>query len=271
MPTLRVTDPADPQIEVYRGLRDHAARQRRELPGGDMAGCFISEGDLVIARALEHGYSLTSVLVAAKRTKELPTAIGEALVFQASDDVLVEITGRPELRDPLACFVRPELRSPAELLASITSGTVAVLENVNNPNNLGVIMRNAAGLGLSAVLLDPTCGDPLYRRAVRASMGQVFALPHTRLGPLPDSLDLLHAAGFTSIALSPAGETSLRDFAPEHTKRAILLGAEGPGLTPATLDASHHRVRIDMAANVDSLNVANAAAIAFHALGGPTS
>ena len=268
MATERITDPDDPRIEVFQGLRDHAARQRRELPGGDMAGLFIAEGDLVIERAVTHGFTLVSVLVSDRRTKPLTAAAESATIYRASDDVLTKITGRPELRDPLACFVRPEPTLVGELLSNVDDGVVAVLENINNPNNLGVIMRNAAGLGVRAVLLDPTCGDPLYRRAIRASMGQVFALPHARIDALPEGLDMVHNAGFTTVALTPSGSTTLREFTTESTRVAVLLGAEGPGLSDPTLDAAHHRVRIDMAADVDSLNVANAAAIAFHSLRG---
>ena len=260
---IPIEHPHDPRIEPFLGLRDQETRKQRERADGDMAAVFMAEGDLVIDRAIAHGYSLRSVLVAGRRTKPLPDSVGDADVYLASDAVLTEVTGRPELRDPIACFARPPLPDLTELLEQ--HSTFAVLENVNNPNNLGVIMRNAAALGIDAVLLDPRCADPLYRRAVRASMGQVFAIPHTRLKALPSGLDPLHAAGVTSIALTPQGDITLRDFLPPK-KVAILLGAEGPGLTDATMAASKHRVRIPMANSVDSLNVANAAAIAFHHL-----
>ncbi len=256
-----ITNADDPRIEVYLGLRDQVARQQREQPGGDMAGFFIAEGDLVIERALEHGFTLDSVLIGERRTKPLPDAVDGHTIYAANDEVLTEITGRPALRDPIACFIRPEPTPLDKLLTS--NSTFAVLENVNNPNNLGVIMRNAAGLGVDAVLLDPTCGDPLYRRAIRSSMGQVFALPHARIPTLPAGLDTLHGHGIETVALSPAGTTNLRDLA-RPSKVAILLGAEGPGLTDATMAAAIHQVRIPMHKGVDSLNVANAAAIAFH-------
>lgn len=255
----------DERIGVYLGLRDHVARQQRELPGGDVAGSFIAEGDLVIERGLEHGYSLQSVLIGARRTKPLPQAFNDDIdIFLASDEVLTAITGRPGLRDPLSCFVRPPLPDASELVA--THRTFAVLESINNPNNLGVIMRNAAGLGVDAVLLDPTCGDPLYRRAIRASMGQVFSIPHARLESLSSGLDQLHAAGVTTVALTPSGETELRDVE-QPDRVAVLLGAEGPGLTDETLERATIRARISMSQNVDSLNVAAAAAIAFHHFG----
>lgn len=262
-----VTSAEDERIAVFLGLRDQAARKVREQPGGDMAGFFIAEGDLVIERAVQHGYTLDSVLIGERRTKPLPDAVGESTVYAANDAVLNEVTGRPQLRDPIACFLRPEPTSASALLAQHSgTATFAVLENVNNPNNLGVIMRNAAGLGIDAVFLDPTCGDPLYRRAIRSSMGQVFALPHARLDAFPGGLDVLHDAGVETVALSPSASVDLNNF--ERSEMvAMLLGAEGPGLTEETMDACTHTARISMSNNVDSLNVANAAAIAFHHLG----
>ena len=260
---IDINDRDDPRIEVFLGLRDHAARQRLERPGGPHAASFIAEGDVVIERGLGAGLTLRSVLISARRRKPLPPLPASSSVFAASDDVLTSITGRPELRDPLACFVRPELPDVDEVLPS--ASRVAVLVGLNNPNNLGVIMRNAAGLGIDAVLLDPTCGDPLYRRAIRASMGQVFAVPHCRIGPMPDSLGLLHDRAFETIALTPRGDQDIRDV-PSPDRVAILLGAEGPGLDDDTIDAATHQVRIKMSNEVDSLNVANAAAIAFHEL-----
>lgn len=257
-----VHEATDPQVEVFLGLRDHAARQERELPGGDMASFFIAEGDLVIERAIAHGYEPMSVLVDSKRTKplDLPDA---TTLLAASDALLTTITGRPKLKDPIACFRRAPLPDLDSVLK--TANTVAVLEGINNPNNLGVIVRNAAGLGIDALVLDPTCGDPLYRRAIRASMGQVFAVPHTRIAALPEGLDVLGAHGFDTVALSPAGRDGFEHLQ-SNQKVAVLLGAEGPGLTPATMARCDHQVSIPMAREVDSLNVASAAAIAFHAL-----
>lgn len=260
---IAIDSPEDSRIQEFLGLRDQETRKQRERPDGDMAAVFMAEGDLVIDRAIANGYTLRSVLMAQRRTKPLPESVGDVDVYMASDSVLTEVTGRPELRDPIACFSRPPLPDLDQLLQQ--HSTFAVLENVNNPNNLGVIMRNAAALGIDAVLLDPRCADPLYRRAVRASMGQVFAIPHTRLAPLPNGLDALHDAGATTVALTPSGDVALRDFS-APAKVAILLGAEGPGLTNETMEAAQHRVRIPMANSVDSLNVANAAAIAFHHL-----
>ena len=260
-----IEDPNDPAISIFLGLRDHEVRQAREKPGGDAHGSFIAEGDLVIERAVSHGYSLSSVLVAATRTKPLPVAFAGAAIFAANDAVLTKITGRPKLRDPIACFDRPAPLDPEALLEQHVS--FAILENVNNPNNMGVIMRNAAALGIDAVLLDPTCSDPLYRRAIRSAMGQVFAIPHARIGPLHESLPLLHSHGIKTIALTPSGDVELSDIdLARDEKAAVILGAEGPGLEKASLDAANIRAKIEMSKDIDSLNVANAAAIAFYAL-----
>lgn len=260
-----IDDPNDARIEIFCGLRDQEVRKKREAPGGDAHGSFIAEGDLVIERGVEHGFALTSVLVSARRTKPLPSACEAAMVFRASDEVLTHITGRPALRDPIAQFVRPAPTDAAQLLAS--RRRFVVLENINNPNNMGVIMRNAAALGVEAVLLDPTCSDPLYRRAVRASMGQVFAIPHARIGRLGESLKLLHEHDIKTVALTPSGDSDLREVMAEpNEKVAVLLGAEGPGLTAEAMNAATIRAKISMSNDVDSLNVANAAAIAFYAI-----
>ena len=225
-----IEDPSDPRVAIFLGLRDHEVRQEREKPGGDAHGSFIAEGDLVIERAVEHGYALRSVLISNTRTKPLPPACVGAEIFAANKAVLTEITGKPKLRDPIARFDRPAPVDPEALLSAHSS--FAILENVNNPNNMGVLMRNAAALGMDAVLLDPTCSDPLYRRAIRSAMGQVFAIPHARIGPLPESLELVHEHDITTIALTPAGDVELSDITVDaNQKAAVMLGAEGPGLT----------------------------------------
>ncbi len=232
-----------------------------------MAGSFIGEGDVVIGRALTAGHHLECVLVDRARTRELPELPEGAEVFVAGPAVLQEVAGRKELRDPIACFVRPPERDVAQLLA--VSKTVLITEGVNNPTNMGVIMRCAAGLGIEAVLFDPTSCDPLYRRAVRVSMGEVFAIPHARIGSLPGSLEVVREAGFATFALTPDASAddigALRVGADE--KVALVLGAEGPGLTAETLAACERRLRIPMQAGVDSINVGTAAAVAFYALG----
>jgi tRNA G18 (ribose-2'-O)-methylase SpoU len=146
---------------------------------------------------------------------------------------------------------------------------VCVLEELSNATNLGAVFRSAAALGVEAVLLAPTCGDPLYRRSVRVSMGEVFALPYARVGQWPDGLEQLRDRGFRLLALTPdAAATSLDTLVPDEDDRlAVLLGAEGPGLSESVLDIADLLVRIPMAADVDSLNVAAAAAVAFWVVG----
>jgi len=248
------------------GLRDHVVRQHEEQPGGQWAGSFMAEGDLVIERGLRAGHTLRSVLVDGRRPA--PGCIPDDIaVFAADSTVLSAVAGRTKLRDAIACFARPHLPTAEAVLNGARA--VAVLENVNNPNNMGVIMRCAAGLGIDAVLLDPSCCDPFYRRAIRASMGEAFAIPHARLDAFPLGLETVTAAGVRILAMTPGPSASALSEVQLDADEpiGILLGAEGPGLTETTLAATSEHVAIPMAASVDSLNVAAAAAIAFHAVG----
>jgi tRNA G18 (ribose-2'-O)-methylase SpoU len=267
MARIEVGDPGDRRIEVFQGLRDHAMRRRREEPGGDMAGVFVVEGDLVVERALRAGYRLCSVLIDGRRRKPLPPLVDpEVPVYAVGPEVLQRITGYHLHRGMLACFHRRPLPPVIEVLAG--ARTALVVEGVNNPTNLGVILRCAAALGVDAFLLDPTCCDPLYRRAGRVSMGEAFTLPYARLGHFPAGLAPLRQAGMRLLALTPSseaadiGQLSLEPGEPV----AVLLGAEGPGLSSGTLAAADQRVRIPMSGTVDSINVGSAAAIAFYAV-----
>lgn len=268
MPWTLVDEPADPRIEEFLGLRDHELRRRREAPGGDLAGIFIAEGDVVVARAVRAGYRLRAVLVDATRSRPLPPEIGpETTVLAAGPDVVMRITGLGVHRGMMASFDRRPLPSPAQVLAD--ASRVLVLEHVNNPTNLGVIARSAVALGADGLLLDPSCCDPLYRRASRVAMGEVFALPWTRLGPFPDGLDPVADAGFSLVALTPdPAADPIDELAFEPGERvALVLGAEGAGLTEATVARIGRRVRIPLRGGVDSLNVGVAAAIACYELG----
>ncbi|MGZ6827548.1 MAG: TrmH family RNA methyltransferase, partial [Mycobacteriales bacterium] len=170
-------------------------------------------------------------------------------------------------RGALAAFGRPPLPTAEQVLA--TAQRVLVLENVNSPTNLGAVFRSAAGLGLDAVLLSPTCCDPLYRRSVRVSMGEVLALPYAYLDGWPHGLEQVRAAGLRVLAMTPAADATPLDqvvLGPEDGA-ALLLGAEGPGLTAEAMAASDLRVRIPMAHGVDSLNVAAAAAVGCWVVG----
>lgn len=233
-----------------------------------MAGWFFAEGTVVLERALRSGLTPASVLVDPRRLDSVPRAITEsAPVLVGSPEVLTEVGGRPRLRDAIACFVRPPQLAPETVLAGARQ--VLVLEGVANPNNLGVIVRGAAGLGMDALLVDPTSCDPLYRRAVRVSMGEVFAVPHARLEALPVGLGVLRGLGFRLVGLTPrADAVDLGDLRLEADERvALVLGAEGPGLTDATMDACDDLVCIPMASGVDSINVGSAAAVACYAVG----
>ena len=253
-----ITDPEDERIADYRALTDVELRTRWEPPNG----LFIAEGELVLRRALRAGYLPRSVLVDAKRVDQLPGPIG-APVYAAGQDVLERTTGFHVHRGVLASFHRRPLPPAADVLAAATR--VAVLEDVNNHTNLGAIFRGAAALGMDAVLLSPSCADPLYRRSVRVSMGEVFAVPYARLDPWPAALAEVKAAGYRLLALTPAPDALpiQRLDRAARDRPALLLGAEGSGLTTAVLRAADHRVVIPMRAGVDSLNVAAAAAVAF--------
>jgi tRNA G18 (ribose-2'-O)-methylase SpoU len=262
---VEVADPRDPRLADYVGLTDSVRRLKHEPE----AGFFIAEGQLVMRRAVRAGLQPRSLLLAPNRVDDL---LGELTgldcpVYVATPDVLVAVTGFHVHRGALGSFARPPARSATELLAG--AKRVLVLEEVNSPTNLGAVFRSAAGLGMDAVVLSPTCCDPLYRRAVRVSMGEVLAVPYAYADSWPGGLEDLRSAGFRLIALTPAVDaTPLDEVAVGADDRvAVLLGAEGPGLTSAALHASDLRVRIPMSAGVDSLNVGAAAAVACWALG----
>lgn len=250
------------------GLRDHALRRRREAPGGDLAGIFIAEGDLVVERALRAGYEIRAALIDATRTQPIPAEVPATVpVFAAGPEVVRRITGMAVHRGMMASFERRPVPSAAEVLADAVR--VVVLEGVVNPTNLGVIARSAVGLGADAMLLDPDCVDPLYRRSSRVAMGEVFALPYARTARFPAGLDVLRDHGFSLLALTPDESASPIDdlsFAPEE-RVALVLGAEGSGLTAETMASVDRRVRIPLHGGVDSLNVGAAAAIACYVLG----
>jgi tRNA G18 (ribose-2'-O)-methylase SpoU len=260
-----VDSPQDPRVADFVGLTDGARRMLHE-PG---AGFFIAEGEKVIARTAAAGYPPRALLVSPARLGDLSPEVAalDCPVLVASYDVLQAVTGFHVHRGALASFGRLPLRSAADVLA--TARRVVVMERVTNHTNLGAVFRSAAALGMDAVLLSPDSCDPLYRRCVRVSMGQVFSVPYAYLDGWPGGLEQVRAAGFRVLALTPhAGATDLGDVrvAPDD-RVALLFGAEGPGLTDEAMAASDERVRIPMAAGVDSLNVGAAAAVACWVLG----
>ncbi len=257
-----VADAADRRVDDYRDLT--AADRRPDRPGG--RGLVIAEGVVVVRRLLESTYPVRSLLGVPRRLAELDLTGVDVPAYATDADTMARIVGFHLNRGVLAVADR----APAPSLTDLARGRVlAVLEGVNDHENLGAIFRNAAALGVDGVLLGPRCADPLYRRSVRVSMGHVLRVPFAPLpGHWPASLAAL--AEHTVVALTPSPEAvPLADACLAGRTVALLLGAEGPGLTEEAQRAAHLRVRIPMAAGVDSLNVATAAAVAFHAVAVP--
>lgn len=260
---VRVDAADDPRLADYVGLTDVALRTRTEEP----AGVFIAESALVVQRALAAGYRLRSALVSERWLPGLLDALAAdpAPVYVGAPQLLEQVTGFHVHRGALAAFSRKPLPGPDETLRG--ARRVVVLEGVNTHTNVGAIFRSAAALGADAVLLDPTSADPLYRRAVRVSMGAVFSLPWTRLSAWPKDLYALKGRGFRLLGLTPGAAAVPLSSLPTVPGGgvALLLGAEGPGLSPGALRAADVHVAIPMSHGIDSLNVAAAAAVACYA------
>ncbi|MFD3730710.1 TrmH family RNA methyltransferase [Streptomyces sp. NPDC058632] len=260
---ITVEDPDDPRLHDYTGLTDVELRRTRE----PAEGLFIAEGEKVIRRARDAGYEMRSMLLSAKWVDVMRDVIDElpAPVYAVSPELAEQVTGYHVHRGALASMQRTPLPTAAELLH--TARRVVIMEAVNDHTNIGAVFRSAAALGMDAVLLSPDCADPLYRRSVKVSMGAVFSVPYARLDSWPRGLEPVREAGFTILALTPDEKArSLDEVAPHRMDRvALMLGAEGAGLTPRALAAADERVRIPMSHGVDSLNVGAAAAVAFYA------
>ncbi len=259
-----IDDPGDPRIAAYREVRE------RDLVGRQ--GLFVAEGEVVL-RVLTQSplMDCVSVLLAEKRVAGLADALArlplEVPVYAAGQAVMDAIVGFPIHRGILALGRRRVSPSAAELLAALPAGraTVLVLNGIANHDNMGGLFRNAAAFCADAVLVDADCCDPLYRKAIRVSVGASLRVPFARLARGEDVVEVLGAAGFEALALSPRGETSLADLRrPERA--AVLLGAEGPGLAEEVM-ARCRTVSIPMAAGFDSLNVAVTGGIVLWALG----
>jgi tRNA G18 (ribose-2'-O)-methylase SpoU len=258
-----VTDPADPALEPFRRLTDAQWRRRVEAE----AGLCIAESVQVVERALHTCPAAVQVVVAtehaAERLRPALLAAG-ATVLVTPAELLADVAGFPVHRGVLAAVARPAPLDPATLVAG--ARRLAVLEDLNDQANVGTLFRSASALGIDAVLLSPRCADPLYRRSVRTSMGEVFRLPWARLDRWPDDLELVRSGGFTLVGLSPSG-TAAPQRPGDDERVAVLVGSEGDGLTGGALAACDRVVRIPMRAGVDSLNVAAAAAVAFATYG----
>jgi tRNA G18 (ribose-2'-O)-methylase SpoU len=264
LPTvIPIDDPADPRIAPYAAVRE------RDLVGRD--GGFIAEGEVVLRVLLNGGgpHRAASLLIAEKRIEKLAPLLAAAPddvpLYTAGQAVMDAIVGFHIHRGILAHGVRAPDPGGRALLAGMgPRAVVLVLFGIANHDNMGGLFRNAAAFGADAVLLDATSCDPLYRKAIRVSVGAALKIPFARLAADEDALALLAEAGFTVLALSPAGAEPLAGLV-RPARVAVLLGAEGPGLPDAML-AGARTVAIPMAPGWDSLNVAVASAIILHEL-----
>lgn len=263
---VEITDFSAPELDVYARL---TGAQLRACPQG---GLFIAEGVTVIGHALDAGYRIASLLMERRhivgKAAGLIARCGDVPVYTADSRTLEQLTGFALTRGVLAAFYRPELPTLAQVCAG--ARRVAVLEGLNDPTNVGAVMRSAAALGMDAVLLTPSCCDPLYRRAVRVSMGTVFQVPWTRIGQQAQDwpeggMTLLREMGFATVAMA-LSEDSVEIDDPclvREERLAVILGAEGDGLAKTTIARCNYTARIPMLHGVDSLNVAAASAVAF--------
>ena len=250
-------------LDDYRALRDPARRREVER----QRGFFVVEGRHALEALLGSAYPVRSVLVAEPKAAPIRALVaGRAPVLVAPAAEMAALTGFDFHRGVVASAGRLPLPAVDDVVAG--ARTVAVLEGLNDHENLGALFRNAAAFGVDAVLLDPTTADPLYRRSVRVSAGHVLRVPWTRVADWPGGLATLRERGFRVVALTPAPDADPVDrlTCDDQRRVALLLGAEGPGLSAAALAAADRRLRIPIAPGVDSLNVATAAAIAFHAV-----
>ena len=258
---IEVSDPGDPRLADYRDLRDVQLRRHFEAEHG----LFLAEGEKVVRRAVEGGCRARSFLMAPRWLDGLADVLhrSDAPCFVVSESHAEQVTGFHVHRGALASLERPPPRSVAEAIAG--ARTVVVLEDVVDHTNVGAMLRSAAALGVDAVLLSPRCADPLYRRAVKVAMGAVFSIPWARIEGWYDAMATLSEAGFTTVALSLEPDAvPLEDAVRGRERVALVLGSEGPGLSPRWRTSADVRAVISMAAGVDSLNVAAAAAIACY-------
>lgn len=262
-----ITDFSAPELDVYARLTENQLVNRAEPE----KGMFIAESPLVIGRALDAGYTPVSFLMEPKdvetRGKALLERCGDIPVYVAELDVLTQLTGFHLTRGMLCAMYRKPLPAMEQLCAN--AKRIAVLEDVMNPTNIGAIIRSAAALHMDALVLTSACSDPLYRRAIRVSMGNVFQIPWTYFPKGADWTNQLHQLGFKTVAMA-LKEDSLDIYDPrlqQEDKLAVVLGTEGDGLAAETIAHCDYTVRIPMSHGVDSLNVAAASAVAFYQLG----
>lgn len=269
---IEITDFHAPELDPYARLTQNQLRNRLEPE----KGIFIAESPKVIDRALDAGYKPVSLLMERKQITGPAAGIlsrcGDAPVYMADREMLAELTGFELTRGVLCAFRRPAPRPVEELCKN--ARRVAVLEGIVDSTNVGAIFRSAAALNMDAVLINPSCCDPLCRRAVRVSMGTVFQVPWGQLGEAPadwpeKGMDILRSLGFktAAMALSDRSVSIDDERLAKEPKLAIVLGTEGDGLAAGTIASCDYTVRIPMSHGVDSLNVAAASAVAFWQLG----
>lgn len=269
---IEITDFHAPELDPYARLTQNQLRNRLEPE----KGIFIAESPKVIDRALDAGYKPVSLLMERKQITGPAAGIlsrcGDAPVYTADREMLAELTGFELTRGVLCAFHRPAPRPVEELCKN--ARRVAVLEGIVDSTNVGAIFRSAAALNMDAVLINPSCCDPLCRRAVRVSMGTVFQVPWGQLGETPadwpeKGMDILHSLGFktAAMALSDRSVSIDDEQLAKEPKLAIVLGTEGDGLAAGTIASCDYAVKIPMSHGVDSLNVAAASAVAFWQLG----
>lgn len=269
---IEITDFHAPELDPYARLTQNQLRNRL----APEKGIFIAESPKVIDRALDAGYKPVSLLMERKQITGPAAGIlsrcGDAPVYTADREMLAELTGFELTRGVLCAFRRPAPRPVEELCKN--ARRVAVLEGIVDSTNVGAIFRSAAALNMDAVLINPSCCDPLCRRAVRVSMGTVFQVPWGQLGETPadwpeKGMDILHSLGFktAAMALSDRSVSIDDERLAKEPKLAVVLGTEGDGLAAGTIASCDYTVKIPMSHGVDSLNVAAASAVAFWQLG----
>ncbi|MFF7292468.1 TrmH family RNA methyltransferase [Microbacterium sp. NPDC008134] len=267
MDIVHIDSSTDPRLDEYRSLTDTALRSIREPAGG----LYIAESSKVIERAIGAGHSPRSVLVQERRLDGIRDLVAafDVPVYVVPDDVAEAVTGFAVHRGAIASMHRPPLPSVAETLGGRTGtrSRIAILEGLADHTNIGALFRSAAALGVDAILISPDCSDPLYRRAVRVSMGTVFQVPWTRIPEWPAGIHELQDAGYVVAGMTLGeGAIALDELvAEDHDRLALVFGTEGHGITPATDAILDRRVTIPMMGGVDSLNVAAASAVAFYA------
>ena len=258
---VEISDPGDPRLADYRDLRDVELRKNLEAEHG----LFLAEGEKVVRRAVDAGFAPRSFLLAPRWLDGLADVLesSTAPCYVVSEALAEQVTGFHVHRGALASLERGPLPSVADVLAGARS--VLVLEDLVDHTNVGAVFRCGAALGFDAVLLAPRCADPLYRRSIKVGMGAVFSTPWTRLPDWYDALPALSSAGFTTVALTLAGDaTDIESAVAGLDRVALVLGSEGHGLSPRWEASADRRAVIPMSAGIDSLNVAAAAAVACY-------